>query len=94
MQRLKIHSIDLVMLIIEPLGIESVLTRRILKALPSSEKVFVFTAARQNGLTAPRLLGSDIEKLLCIHYTHIISIICGLNLEMIEQSSSIGFITG
>ena len=48
----------------------------------------------QNGLTGPRLLGSDIEKLLCIHYIHIISIICGLNLEMIEQVlSSLGFLT-
>ena len=38
-----------------------------------------------SGVTSPRLLGSDIEKLLCIHYIHIISIICGLDLEMIEQ---------
>ena len=60
----------------------------------SNQKVFVFAEPRQNGLTGPRLLGSDIEKLLCIHYIHIISIICGLNLEMIEQVlSSMGFIT-
>ena len=60
----------------------------------SNQKVFVFAGPTQNGLTGPRLRGSDIEKLLCIHYIHIISIISGLNLEMIEQVlSSLGFLT-